>query len=114
MSALTTAKRYFDLSNESDFDGITELFSDQTRYSSQNTGEYVGRDSIITMQRQFHGQFKAKQWVINGTKEVTPGLAVIDYTFSGEKTDGSKVEGSGLEYIHVRNGKITQIEIRAK
>jgi hypothetical protein len=36
--SLKIAKHYFDLSNKSDFDSISLLFTDSTTYSSQNTG----------------------------------------------------------------------------
>src|SRR5258708_5523944 len=102
MDALKIAQKYFDLSNESNFEGIANLFTDQTIYISQNTGKYIGRDNILAMQKDFHGSFKSKQWEINGIKEVVPNLVLIDYTFSGKKTDGTKVGGSGLEYITVK------------
>jgi len=112
--ALKIAKLYFELSNKSDFDGIKELLTDSTTYSSQTTGTYSGRDDIITMQRQFHGKFSSLKWKVTLVKELEPGIVLFHYNFRGEMPGGKKVESSGLEYVTVADGKIQDIEIRDK
>jgi hypothetical protein len=112
--ALEIAKRYFDLSNQSDFDSIGKLLSDNTTYSSQTTGIYLGREDILTMQRAFHGKFASLHWEIHSVKEVKAGIVLFDYDFTGELPNGEKVESSGLEYIIVYKNKIQHIEIRKK
>lgn len=112
--ALETAKHYFALSNKSDFEGIGELFTETTTYSSQATGLYLGRHDILTMQKAFHGKFASLRWKVNSVEEVKPDIILFDYDFTGELPNGEKVESSGLEYVIVYQGKIQHIEIRNK
>ncbi len=112
MKPLEVAQHYFDLSNESNFDEIKKLFSDTTTYSSQNTGIYLGVDSIIEMQKQFHAQFKNLHWHVNSVEEVKPGVILFDYTFKATSISGEAVEALGIEYVVVDGGKIVHVEIR--
>lgn len=108
------AKLYFELCNKSDFEGIEKLFTDSTTYSSQTTGIYLGSDSILAMQRQFHGKFSSLKWIVKSVEEVRPGIILFDYDFVGQLPNGEKIESSGLEYVIVYKGKIQHIEIRSK
>lgn len=114
MTSLELAQHYFDFSNKSDFEEIAKLFTESTTYSSQNTGVYLGRDSIIKMQEEFHGKFKSLGWIVNSVEEVKPGVVLFDYDFVGEMADGQKIETSGLEYVIVHDGRIQHVEIRNK
>lgn len=114
LEPLETAKLYFDLSNKSDLDGIEKLFTNSTTYSSQTTGEYVGRDNVVAMQKAFHGKFKALKWIVNSVKEIKPGTVLFDYDFIGETPNGEKIKSSGLEYVTVSQGKIQRVEIQNK
>lgn len=111
---LEIAKLYFDLSNKSDFAGIEQLLTDTTTYSSQTTGDYTGTESIMAMQKAFHGKFSSLNWQVNSVEEVKPGTVVFDYDFAGELPNGEKVKSSGLEYVTVQQGQIQHIEIRKK
>ena len=113
-ASLEIAQLYFALSNKSDFEGIGKLFTDSTTYSSQTTGIYLGRDSILAMQKEFHGKFISLHWNINSVEEVRPGIVLFDYDFIGELPNSEKVESSGLEYVIVYQGKIQHVEIRSK
>lgn len=106
------ANRYFELSNHSDFAEIEKLLNDSTTYSPQNTGIYLGKTSILNMQREFHGSFDKLAWTVNSTKEVGSGIFLFDYTFAGKKKSGEIIESKGLEYVIVQNGTIQHIEIR--
>jgi hypothetical protein len=108
------AKHYFDLSNKSDFVHISQLLTDSTTYSSQNTGLYLGKDDIIAMQKAFHGKFSSLEWRINSEEEVKSGVILFDYDFSAEMPSGEKIKSSGLEYVIIHDGKIQHIEIRNK
>ncbi len=114
MDAIKTAKLYFELSNESDFDNIEKLFTDTTIYISQNTGKYIGSGDIIAMQRKFHGQFSSLQWRVNSVKKMDPGVILFDFDFVGEKPNGEVIKTSGQEYVTVKAGKIQKIEILNK
>ena len=106
------AERYFELSNESDFDGIAKFLTDRTTYSSQNTGIYFGSDNIIAMQKPFHAKFKYLNWQIDQIQELKPGIIQMDYTFEAELPDGQKIESEGTETVVVSGGQILHIEIR--
>ena len=114
MVPLEIAKLYFTLSNKSDFRGIEKLFTNSTVYHSQTTGNYVGKQSILAMQRRFHGKFSTLNWSINSVKEIEPGVILFDYDFRAEMLDGEKVESTGLEYVTVTGGRIQRVEIRSK
>lgn len=111
---LDVAKHYFDVSNESNFDEIGKLFTPTTTYSSQTTGVYLGVDSILEMQRKFHGSFKKLHWQVNSVEEVKPGVVLFDYDFIAERPDGESVHSQGLEYVIVVDGKVQHVEIRNK
>ena len=49
MNPLALAKRYFDLSNQSDLAAIRELMTDSTTYSSDNAGVFLGVCPIPTL-----------------------------------------------------------------
>lgn len=112
MSSLEIAKLYFELSNKSDFEGIEELLTESTTYSSKNTGIYLGAEDIMKMQREFHGSFKSLGWTITSSSESKSGVVLFDYAFVGTKNSGEEVEGSGVETIVIHNDKIQHIEIR--
>lgn len=112
MNPLQIARQYFDLSNQSDFEGIKKLFTDSTTYSSANTGIYLGQADIMEMQQKFHGEFESLHWEINSINEVKPDIVLIDYSFAGKKLSGEKVENSGLEHVVIYQGTIQHIEIR--
>lgn len=112
--SLIIAKLYFELSNNSDFDGISKLLTESTTYSSQNTGVYLGVKDILEMQRAYHGRFKSLYWRVNSVKEVKSGIILFDYDFIGTQNDGQEVESSGLEYVIVMKEKILHIETRNK
>ena len=112
MSPLQVTKQYFVLSNKSNFEGIKKLLTNSTTYSSVNTGIYLGKDSIIEMQRKFHGEFESLHWKVNSIHEVKPGIVLVDYSFAGKKMTGETVKTTGVEYVVVYNDHIQHIEIR--
>ena len=114
MGPLEVAKHYFDLSNDSDLDGIRKLMTESTTYSSQNTGVYLGVDQIMEMQAEFHGSFETLGWEINRVEEVRPGVVCFDFVFSGKTKTGEKVRRPGIEYVIVYNGKLQHIEVRSR
>lgn len=114
MNSMEIARFYFELSNKSDFDSIEKLFTNETIYISQNTGEYIGKTDIIAMQKKFHGQFLSLNWKIISVREVEPGVILFDFDFEGVKSDGELIKASGQESVTVSNGKIQKIVIKNK
>lgn len=111
-SALALAKHYFDLSNRGDLDAIAALMTEQTTYSSQNTGLYLGAEQIMAMQRQFFSRFTALHWAINSAAEIKSGIVEIDFTLTGLSGDGTPIQKNGIEYIIVFNGKLQHVDVR--
>lgn len=72
MSEIKIVKKYFEVSNESNFFEIEKFFTDSSTYSSQNTGLYLGKEDIIAMQKKFHQSFSKLQWKIQELKEEKP------------------------------------------
>jgi hypothetical protein len=114
MTSLEIAKKYFELSNESNFDAMQNLFTDTTTYSSQATGIYLGAEQIIAMQKNFHGKYGSLNWKVNSIEEVKPGIVLFDYDFTAVDGRNNKTSSSGFEYVIVKDGKIQHIEIRNK
>jgi len=114
ISPLDTAKLYFDLSNNSDFEGISKLFTDRTIYKSQTSGSYRGVDDILAMQKPFHDKYTSLKWTVDAVDEIKPGVVLFNYTFTARQKDGKEVKSSGLEYVTVDKGRITRIEISNK
>lgn len=114
MACLEIAKKYFELSNHSDFDGLTLLLDAGIAYKSQNTGDYHGIDRVIEMQRSFHAKFKSLQWEIVKIEAVNENKVLFEYEFEGIQKNGVKLKTSGLEYITVVDKNITEIEIKNK
>lgn len=108
------SKYYFQVSNESNFEEIRKFFSESSTYSSQNTGLYLGEESIMEMQKKFHRSFENLNWNIDSINEIKPGIVWIDFTFSGTKTNWETVIFSGYESIIIFNEKIQHIEIKNK
>jgi hypothetical protein len=69
MNNIEIGKKYFEYSNISDFDKITELFSEAFTYSFQNTWLYLGAENIISMQREFHLSFESLNWKVIDMQE---------------------------------------------
>lgn len=114
ITPLETAKLYFELSNRSDLNGIENLFTDSSTYSSPRAGFHRGRSSIMAMQCKFHSQFSSLKWNISSITEMIPCVILIEFDFVGTTFSGEKVETLGFEYITLHNDTIQHIEIRDK
>ncbi|HEY4964693.1 MAG TPA: hypothetical protein VIH90_08455 [Candidatus Saccharimonadales bacterium] len=114
MTDLEIVKRYFKLSNISDFKEIEKLLSDTTIYISQNAGKYFGKINIIKMQREFHAKFNTLNWSINSLKTLAHGTIVVDYDFKAKQQSGENIKSTGLEFISVKDDLIRRIEIQNK
>ncbi|MCK5893969.1 MAG: hypothetical protein KAG53_06065 [Endozoicomonadaceae bacterium] len=111
---LDLAKRYFDLSNESDFSSIENLFTEDSTFCSRNIEYFIGVESIMDMQRAHHGSFKQLNWIVNTVSEIQPGVVCFDFDFDGLSQSNKPVSMTGLEYVIVKNNKILHIDVRNK
>jgi hypothetical protein len=106
------AKRYFELSNQSDMNSIDAMFTDSSTYSSVNTGVYLGRSQIMNMMRAFHSAYASLNWTINSIEEIRPGVAQIEFTLRSVNTQGEVTESHGNEYVLAFNGRLQHVEVR--
>ena len=111
MEALVLAKQYFQLSNEQDLDTIESLFLNTSTYSS-GQGLFFGKLDIMRMMRTFFESHQSLHWTIEATKELTPHIAEIEFSFLGQSAEGEKIQRRGLERIVVHNDSIQHIEVR--
>ncbi len=109
---LEIAQQYFELSNQRNLPAIKELLTDASTYSSANTGVYLGVEQIMEMKEAFYGSFSEMHWEVHEVREERPGVVKFDFTFSGIKTDGEKIERPGIEYVIVYERKIQHVEVR--
>lgn len=111
---LDIAKKYFDLSNESNFKEIEKLFDKGTTFCSRDAEIFLGVEDIMQMQRKFHGSFKNLYWHVLEFKEEKPGIVKFDFEFKGTKESGEQIVTDGFEYVVVQENKIRHIEVRTK
>lgn len=111
---LDLAKRYFYLSNESDFFNIENLFNEDSTFCSRNIEYFVGVESIMSMQRAHHGSFKQLNWMVNTVSEIKLGVIFFDFNFEGINQSNQQVSMTGIEYVIVKNNKILHIDVRNK
>ena len=114
MTSKETAQHYFDLSNESDLEGIKLMFTESTTYRSGSGDFFLGVNNIMAMQSSYHSSFKTLNWQINKIKELKPGITQLNFTFAGISKSGEKVEYSGIESIITYDGKIQHIDVSRK
>lgn len=90
------------------------MLTNNSTYSSSNTGVYLGIKQIMEMKRVFYGSFTHMHWEVHNMEETRPGVVKVDFTFSGTKTNGEKIERPGIEYVIVHEQKLQHIEVRNK
>ena len=112
MTPLQLAKHYFDLSNDSNFDEITPMFTDSSTFYSGKHDLFLGGTEIMSMQRAHHGSYQALHWHVTQVAEVKPGIIRFDFDFKGKTNAGGEVEYSGIEHVVIHQGKIQHIQIR--
>ena len=114
MNAVDIAKQYFKLSNEANLPAIRKLFQPDATYSSDNTGLYLGVDSIMAMMEAFYAKFSSLNWQINKISEPKLGIVEIEFTFEGHDLENNPIQRQGIERIVIADRHIRHIEVRSK
>lgn len=114
MTPLELAEHYFELSNQGKLDDIEPLFSENSTYSSDNQGLFLGRSQIMEMMRSFFAGYSSLNWSIEASRELKPGIAEIEFRFQGRDLDGRASDRRGVERIAVNQGGIQHIEVRKR
>lgn len=112
LSVLDIAKRYFDLSNQSNVSAINHLFTEEAIYISENMGSYKGRAKIIAMQKDFHDKFVQLAWSIDRYEIVDEMNIIIYYTFNGLLKNNESIVSSGIERITIDGDRISKVDIK--
>lgn len=113
-SVLETAQEYFEHSNDRDLESVEKMLTETATYSSPNVGVFLGKEQIMEMKREFYGSFTDMNWDVHSAEETKSGVVLFDFTFTGTKIDGEKVERPGLEYVIVKDGLVQHVEVRNK
>lgn len=111
MTPLEISQHYFTLSNDRNLDAIESLFAPDASYSSDATGDYSGREAIMTMMRGFFTRYEYLHWTIDTIEEIVPGTIEIHFHAVFENRE-SKIEKSGVEHIIIREHLIQSIQVR--
>jgi hypothetical protein len=109
--ALTLAEQYFDHSNRSELAQIAMLFDKNSTYYSTNLGFFVGKNDIIAMQTEFHGQYQTLAWKIESIAEIKPNVVEIAFSFKGRLLDGTDQNRQGREHILIVDGLIQHVTV---
>ncbi|WP_395374761.1 nuclear transport factor 2 family protein [Marinicella sp. W31] len=112
MHTTDVAQKYFDLSNQAELATIADLIHPQATYSSDNTGLYYGRKSIMQMMQQFFALHQSLHWHIDSLKQLSDHIVEIEFTCKYITADdqGSR---QGIERIVAVDGQIRHIEVQA-
>ena len=112
MTPLAIARHYFELSNDSNFAGISKLFCESSTFRSGKGELFLGVNNIMAMQRAHHGSYARLEWAVKSVSEVKPGIVHFAFDFKGETQTGEQVEYSGFEDVIVFGGKIQHVQIQ--
>jgi len=105
-------KHYFEISNDSNIDEIKKLFTENSTYSSTNTGLYLWADKIIEMQEEFHWKFLSLNWDIDKIEEIKDWIIEVKFSFNWVDKKWKKISFWWAENIIVFENKIQHIEIK--
>ncbi|WP_444901768.1 hypothetical protein ACJJIG_22120 [Microbulbifer sp. SSSA007] len=112
--ALELAKYYFDLSNQSNFVEIENLFDESSTFCARDGALYLGVKDIMVMQRVHHGSYSKLEWIVNKVEEVKPCIIRFDFDFEGTTQEGETAKMSGVEFVIVDRGIIRHIDVRSQ
>jgi hypothetical protein len=90
---------------------ITGMFSENCTYYSVNLGFFIGREDVVAMQTQFHGQYESVTWTIDEIAEIKPNVVEIAFSFNGRLHDGSEQNRKGREHFLIVDGLIQHIAV---
>lgn len=104
-------QKYFEYSNNANFEGIASLLHAEIMYASSATGTYSGIEPVLAMQKNFFAKFSSLRWHIEQISTNDCAI-VVTFLFQGTYTDGTAIEKRGIEKLNIQHGKIVQIEIQ--
>ena len=102
---------FADAWNRHDVDALMSFMTDECVFEASGGPEawgtrYVGRDAVRAGYAEVWSTFPDAQWG-NARHFVSGDRGVSEWTFTGTRTDGSRVEVSGCDLFTFRDGKIS-------
>ena len=102
---------FADAWNRHDVDALMSFMTDECVFEASGGSEvwgtrYVGRDAVRAGYAEVWSTFPDAQWG-NARHFVAGDSGVSEWTFTGTRTDGSRVEVNGCDLFTFRDGKIS-------
>lgn len=103
-------QQLFDAFNRHDLEGVLSLMTDDIVFEGAAGPEpfgarFIGRDAVGAAFEGVWKTFPDVQWA-NDTHFVADGLGVSEWTLTGTRDDGFKIEADGVDLFSFRDGKI--------
>ena len=105
MDTRDVVKRYYELANQGDWDGWTNLFAEDQVMDEQLAGRVEGQDTLREMMKGFPTTYPSFQnvprhFIIDGEQ-----AAVVSH-ISAVTSRGASIEVDAANYFRVVNGRI--------
>jgi steroid delta-isomerase-like uncharacterized protein len=110
VATVETLQAFADAWNRHDIDRLMSFMSDDCVFEASAGSDvcgarYVGRDAVRAAYLDVFAVFPDARWA-NARHFVHGDRGVSEWTFTGTRTDGSRVEVHGCDLLTFRGGKI--------
>ena len=97
--------------NRHDLDGLMNLFADNCVFDASGGEEvcgtrYEGREDLRNAFAEVLETMPDANWGTGRHFVLAPGYGVSEWTLTGTRTDGLRVEVNGCDFLTVHDGKI--------
>ena len=98
--------------NAHDIDGLMELFSEDCVFEASGgtgvTGDrYVGKEAVRAAFSAVFDSMPDARWGDGRHHVIDSGYGVSEWTLTGTRSDGSRIEVNGCDFLTVVDGAIT-------
>lgn len=103
-------QQLFDAFNRHDLDAVLSLMTDDVVFEGAAGAEsygvrFIGHEAVGAAFEGVWKTFPNVQWA-NDTHFVADGLGVSQWTLTGAREDGARIEADGVDLFSFRDGKI--------
>ena len=105
MDTRAIVMRYYELANQGDWDGWTDLFADDQIMDEQLAGHVEGRDTLRQMMRSFPQMYSSFQNVPRHVVVEEEQAAVVSH-ISAKTSGGGLIEADAANYFRIVGGRI--------